>query len=225
MFTVEQKQYLLNSKVCFMVPCYGGAVFEQFFVSFMKNVIDFNGNKLSFGLETVSNESLVTRARNTLIAKAMSNPSNTHFMFIDADISFTTLDVWKLMLADKDVIGGLYPKKSYPIEYVYNALDDQEVDAKGLVQVKQIGTGFMLIKRSTIERMFVEYRNLKYINDLQLSGNYQEYFYSLFDTSIDEQQRYCSEDWTFCNRLRAIGGEIWAHTHVKLGHSGYHTFK
>lgn len=225
MFTEEQKNIIKNSKVCFMVPCYGGAVFETFFVSFMKNVIDFNLNGIRFGLETVSNESLVTRARNILIAKSIANKSNTHFMFIDADISFTTMDVWNLILADKDVVGGLYPKKSYPIEYVYNPIDDAVPDANGLLQVKQIGTGFMLIKRQTIERMFVEYRELQYNNDLQLDPAYHNYFYTLFDTSIDEKKRYCSEDWTFCNRLRAIGGEVWAHTNVKLGHSGYHTFK
>ena len=76
----------------------------------MRNVINLCGNKLKFTVETMANESLVTRARNNLIAKGMETDS-THPMFIDADIGFDFTDVIKLLIADKDVIGGLYPKK------------------------------------------------------------------------------------------------------------------
>jgi|TARA_R110002153_G_scaffold147426_1_gene298655 hypothetical protein len=225
MFTDQQASIVKNSKVCYLVPCFGGAVFEQFFVSFMKSVIDFQKNGLSFGLETVSNESLVTRARNTLIAKGMANKSNTHFMFIDADISFTSTDIFKLISADKDVIGGLYPKKTYPIEYVFNPLNgDDVVDEHGLQKVRHTGTGFMLIKRTVIEQMFKSYTELWYQSDLGLDSALDTFMYALFDTVLDEKRKYLSEDWTFCNRWRAIGGEIWVNSTVKLGHSGYHTF-
>lgn len=225
MFTPEESQLIKQSKVCYLVPCYGGAVFEMFFVSFVQSVIKLRQDNIAFSLETVSNESLVTRARNTLIAKGMANPSNTHFMFIDADVSFTTNDIYKLVAADKEVIGGLYPKKSYPINYVYNPLAVTDVpDEKGLQQIRHIGTGFMLIKRHAIERMFSHYVDLKYKNDLNLDKIYEQFMYALFDTSIDENQSYLSEDWTFCNRWRSIGGQVWMNKDVKLGHSGYHTF-
>lgn len=225
LFTSEQSRILKNSKICFMVPCYGGAVFEQFFVSFMRSVIDFQGNGLKFGLETVSNESLVTRARNTLIAKAMSNKTNTHFMFIDADVSFTVKDIWNLVVADKPIICGLYPKKAYPIEFVYDKLNDKDQpDEQGLLKVKQAGTGFMLIKREVIEKMFTYYHHLWYRSNLHLDPAYDPYMYSLFDTSISDDKIYLSEDYTFCKRWRDMGEDIWVNTQVKLGHSGYHTF-
>ena len=85
---------LKTSKVSFLIPCYGGAVFENF-VSFMRNVINPCGNKLKFTVETMANESLVTRARNNLIAKGMETDS-THPMFIDADIGFDFTDVHKI---------------------------------------------------------------------------------------------------------------------------------
>ena len=66
------------------------------------------------------NESLVTRARNNLMAKMMTNPSATHFMFIDADIRFQPESILQMMACDKDVIGGLYPKKALPVNYVIN---------------------------------------------------------------------------------------------------------
>ena len=82
-------------------------------VSFMRNVINPCGNKLQFTVETMANESLVTRARNNPIAKGMATDSN-HLMFVDADIGFDFTDVVKMLIADKDVIGGLYPKKDLP---------------------------------------------------------------------------------------------------------------
>jgi len=223
MFTENQASIIRQSKVCYLIPCFGGAIFEKFFVSFMQATIDFQKNGLSFGLETVSNESLVTRARNTLIAKAMSNKSNTHFMFIDADVSFKSEDIFRLIGADKDVIGGMYPKKSYPIEYVFNPIGDDVPNEHGLQPVRHVGTGFMLIKRTVIEQMFAHYRDLWYQSDLGLDPAFDTYMYSLFDTEVINK-KYLSEDWTFCNRWRAIGGKIWIDTKVKLGHSGYHTF-
>ena len=45
--------------------------------------------------EFCKNDSLVSRARNNLVARAMSNPNTTHMLFIDNDITwdiFSTLD-------------------------------------------------------------------------------------------------------------------------------------
>jgi hypothetical protein len=59
------------------------------------------------------NDSLVTRARNNLIAKAMHIKTATHFMFIDADITWNPFDIVKLLVADKHIVGGIYPIKNY----------------------------------------------------------------------------------------------------------------
>jgi hypothetical protein len=59
------------------------------------------------------NDSLVSRARNNLIAKAMTNKDATHFMFIDADITWNAFDILKLLVADKPIVGGIYPIKHY----------------------------------------------------------------------------------------------------------------
>ena len=43
----------------------------------------------------------------------MTVPDSTHFLFIDNDITWDPVDIFKLLLADKDLIGGIYPLKSY----------------------------------------------------------------------------------------------------------------
>ena len=44
-----------------------------------------------------------------------------------------------------------------------------------------------------------------------------------FDTAV-RQNRYYSEDWTFCENWRDIGGKIWVDKRVLLRHSGSYVF-
>jgi hypothetical protein len=44
-----------------------------------------------------------------------------------------------------------------------------------------------------------------------------------FDTAVREG-RYYSEDWTFCENWRDIGGQVWVDKRVLLRHTGTYTF-
>ena len=44
-----------------------------------------------------------------------------------------------------------------------------------------------------------------------------------FDTAV-RQNRYYSEDWTFCENWRDLGGKIWVDKRVLLRHSGSYVF-
>ena len=51
----------------------------------------------------------------------------------------------------------------------------------------------------------------------------------MFDTSLrkdqdDEESRYISEDYTFCQRWRDIGGKIQIDVSVPLNHIGHYAF-
>jgi hypothetical protein len=48
-----------------------------------------------------------------MIANAMVEPDMTHILFIDADIEWTPTDILKLILADKGIVGGIYPLKHF----------------------------------------------------------------------------------------------------------------
>lgn len=170
------------------------------------------------------NESLVTRARNNLCAKMVYNKAATHFMFIDADIRFKPESIFHMLMSEKDVIGGLYPKKSLPISYVINVKPDTRI-VNGIFPVDTMGTGFMLFKREVYEKLIDAHPELKYVDDVGLGKQFEPFMYSIFDTTIDEKRHYLSEDWTFCRRWAALGGEIYAHAGVLLGHSGFYEFK
>ena len=84
----------------------------------------------------------------------------------------------------------------------------------------------MLIKREIIEELIKAMPELKYKDSLNLGEQYEPHMYALFDTIIDENGHYLSEDWTFCKRVReVINKPIWVDTEVKLDHLGTYRFK
>ena len=170
------------------------------------------------------NESLVTRARNNLCAKMMTNDQATHFMFIDADIRFEPEAIFGMIACDKDVIGGLYPKKSLPIDYVINLKNGGRIEGP-IFQVDTQGTGFLLFKKHVYQKLINAHPECKYVDDIGLGKQYEPWMYSIFDTVIDERGHYLSEDWTFCRRWQALGGDIWADSRVLLNHIGHYEFK
>lgn len=109
------KQYIAerNPGLVILTPCYGSAAFVPYMESLIQTYSMCKDLGLRMKIHFCRNDSLVSRARNNLIAKAMSDTAATHMMFIDADITWEPVDILKLLLADKGVVGGLYPIKNY----------------------------------------------------------------------------------------------------------------
>jgi hypothetical protein len=215
---------LKNSYVHFAIPCYGGQISNATFKSFVSLTAKSIQKGLRFTLDTIPTDSLVTRARNKLVARMMNNPKSTHLMFIDADIGFNSDDVLKLIEYDLDMVGGLYPKKELPANYVVNHVPKPRRNGS-LVEVRHLGTGFMLVKRGVIERLFEESPELKITPNKGEELPSDKYYYALFDTLIDKKGFYLSEDWTFCDMVRdKLGVSIWADISIKLDHHGQYNF-
>jgi hypothetical protein len=205
------------------IPCYGGMVSEPTMTSFLRFILLAQQAGLNWSLDTMVNESLVTRARNNLMAKMMTNKEATHFMFIDADIRFEPDAILKMIACDKDVIGGLYPKKALPVNYVINLRPETKIQGD-IFTVDTMGTGFLLFKRPVYEKLIAAHPECKYVDDVGLGKQYEPMMYSIFDCEIDERGHYLSEDWLFCRRWARLGGEIWAHGKVLLNHIGHYEF-
>jgi len=205
------------------IPCYGGMVSEPTMTSFLRFTLLASQAKLNWSLDTMVNESLVTRARNNLMAKMMSNKEATHFMFIDADIRFQPESILQMLAYDKEVIGGLYPKKALPVNYVINLKPQTKIQGD-IFTVDTMGTGFLLFKRNVYEQLIAAHPECKYVDDVGLGKQYEPMMYSIFDCKIDERGHYLSEDWLFCRRWQELGGEIWAHSKVLLNHVGHYEY-
>ena len=114
-FEKRVKDYITNNapNVCILTPCYGGVSCIEYVTSLINTLNVFQSLGIPIKLEFCRNDSLVSRARNNLVAKALNDPKITHIIFIDNDIIWDPLSVLKLLVADKPVIGGIYPLKNY----------------------------------------------------------------------------------------------------------------
>ena len=259
MIATAVRQYLLKNKVkiIFGTPCFGGMIHNGFFQSMLELSVNFTKLTIPFEMMTIGNESLIQRARNGIVAKFMADPSATHLMFIDADITFSWVNIVKLLLCGKELCGGCYPKKCFnwdkikhqiqknptmnddelmakSLDYVFNPIYHKEGENvviklnNGMAQVKDIGTGFMLISKSVITKMCKKYPETKFMNNVAGYGqnNVGDYFYALFDCCIDPVSRvYLSEDYLFCKRWIDIGGELWLDLSTNLNHTGIIDYK
>lgn len=254
-------------KIYIGTPCYGGQCFAGYVASLLQTQAYLKTLEPPMSLETcfLTNESLITRGRNTIVAKFLNDPSFTHLLFIDADISWHPGTVEKLVKADVDIVGAIYPKKGYTwknlskvlpnlIDSKDGKLEVKNIDDKleayvkanlmnytmnystnrqvknNLLEVKHIGTGFMLIKREVLEKMAAKFSELKYDDDINiLSDDENRYLYSLFDCDIsmgsDNKLHYLSEDYLFCKRWIDMGGQIYAEVTSPLTHTGTHSFQ
>lgn len=236
-------QAIIQNTILFVAtPCYGGLVNEKYTQSLVQLTSKSLQYQMKLGYFTRSNESLITRARNDLVFTFLQTPA-THLMFIDADINFNPDDVFKMILADKEVITGAYPTKRINWEkmsklkntkiselqanaIIYSSgLANNKKTQDGLVEVSDGATGFMLIKREVIEKMINHYPETKYIAELYDEPSQQGMpKYALFDTMIDNG-KYLSEDYTFCRRWQKMGGKIYVDPSIVLDHVGTYTFK
>ena len=119
-------EYLSKNKVCLYIltPHYGGMCHVTYMNSLIKTIKRLKDVGVDLHIEFCNNDSLVSRARNNLVARAMSNPNTTHMLFIDNDITWDPDSILKLLLADKPVVGGIYPLKHYNWEKLVNTNPD-----------------------------------------------------------------------------------------------------
>jgi hypothetical protein len=216
--------YLRQQRPHICMPCYSGMLTESTFMSYIKWSNTCRQLGIDWTIETMTNESLISRARNTLVAKFLNNPDSTHLVFIDADIGWEPWHLLLLINHDVDVIGGLYPMKSLPVRWVVNGIEGGEQSEDGnLLEVSKTGTGFMVVKRDVFAKLNQHPAVVPFKNDIGLPKELDPHMKTYYDTDVREG-RYYSEDWTFCENWRDLGGKVWVDKRVLLKHSGSYVF-
>ena len=253
------KEDLQTKSLFIATPMYGGMNHGLY----AKSCLDLQGLLLQYGVSVkfsfLFNESLITRARNYLVDEFVNRSDCTHLLFLDSDINFNPQDVIAMLALDKDVIGGPYPKKAVKWKNIKTAiLKNPEIDIGDLeklagdfvfnpvqgtsqfsvsdpLEVMEIGTGFMMVKRQVFEKMAKEYPQIHYKPDHVGQAHFDgtRYIHAYFDTVIDTKDsitgggsdRYLSEDYMFCQMWRKMGGQIWLCPWMRTAHIGTYHFQ
>ena len=159
-----------SPKLYILTPCYGGQCFVNYVHSLMQTVELFRQLNFPLQIEFCKNDSLVSRARNNLIAKALSDPEMTHFMFIDADITWNPMDILKLVLSEKELVGGVYPLKHYFWEKIIEDGSTENQSSSKLQQILNRKSKNDFLNTSYSNEQMIQYNLLKY-NINYLSAN------------------------------------------------------
>ncbi len=250
-----QIEDLRKNRLFVATPMYGGQCNGLYMKSSLDLQTIFFQYQLPLRFSFLFNESLITRARNYMADEFLRSDC-THLLFLDSDIHFDPKDVITLMALDKDIIGAPYPKKSISWkqvvetlkkmspedlekfspnelesvvgEYVFNPVPGtKSFSVTEPLEVMEIGTGYMMIKRHVFEKFELEYPHLKYKPDHVGQANFDgsRYIHAFFDTIIDpDSERYLSEDYMFCQHWRAIGGQVWVCPWMGTQHVGTYAF-
>lgn len=114
-------------------------------------------------------------------------------------------------------------------DYVFNAVAGTgQFNVGEPLEVLELGTGYMMIKREVFAKFEEAYPELRYKPDHVGQANFDgtRYIHAYFDTVIDHgvSDRYLSEDYMFCQWWRKIGGKIWLCPWMKTHHIGTYAF-
>lgn len=247
---------LRKNKLFVATPMYGGQCAGMFArsVADLSALCASNGIQIQFYF--LFNESLITRARNYCCDEFMRSDA-THLMFIDSDIGFNPRDVIALMglqtnESEYDVIGGPYPKKciswekikqavdkgvaddnpqileKYVGDYVFNPKSKQgQIPINEPVEVLEIGTGFMMIKKETLKKFAEAFPQYMYKPDhvrteaFDGTREIMQYFQAEIDPN---SKRYLSEDYWFCQKIQELNMKTWFCPWMTMQHVGMYIF-
>ena len=157
--------------VYILTPCFGSVCFVNYVSCLMETRELFQHFGIKLHVQFCKSDSLISRARNNLVAKAMNDPQMTHMFFIDNDITWDPFDVIKLLIADKPVIGGIYPLKAYN----FNRIVPTEQNPNPIQRIIDTKNSSQLIKEltnvDTIQMKLLKY-NVNYIsNQIKIEKN------------------------------------------------------
>jgi hypothetical protein len=190
------------------VPFYGGADAE-FVSSLIKLRLALHIADYDVECNMHTGCSILPKARNEIVMQFMSSGFDK-LLFLDNDIVFNAVDVFKLINSTHDICALNYRKKNDKIEYTGTLTGNEK---EGWLQAVSVGAGCMLISRKAIETMQQDNPDTRYVTD---NG---EIAFSLFDF-LNYDGKYWGEDTTFCRRAIESGFDISVLKDAKTGHIG-----
>lgn len=203
------------------------------------------------------NESLVTRARNYCVDEFMRSESeHMMFIDSDIGFNpQDVIALMALQAMDEEkyqIIGGPYPKKTIAWEKIKAAVDKGVADEDPNVlenfvgdyvfnpkagttsikidepvEVMEIGTGFMMVAKSALQKFTDSFPQYMYKPDHVRTEAFDgsREIMQLFQAEIDPNtKRYLSEDYWFCQRAQEIGLKTWFCPWMRLQHVGSYIF-
>jgi hypothetical protein len=210
---------LAECNIMIGTPAYGGMVH----IDYLRCLFDYNRAGIRFQLDTIGNESLITRARNAILATFHVRRELTHLLFLDGDVNLPAAGLIRMLRARAPVIGAPVALK------VFNANGSRTwsvgrcVGAAGsLLKVENVGTGALLLSREVCDVLVQDAidHGRTYARMTTLKGNTDtSVHYDVFRVGVQANE-YLSEDYWVCRRLRTLGFDVLIDPSIITTHYG-----
>lgn len=163
----------------------------------------------------------ISGARASMLKQALNAKADI-IVFLDDDVSWEPTALLKLVQAEGEVVAGTYRTKEDDDNYMGRVLMDEHgrpstVRADGCIQMACVPAGFLKVTKEAIFKYMRAYPELCY-------GPPWDYAVDLFQHGA-HQGLWWGEDYAFCRRWNAIGGEIWLIPDIDVDHNDWESDK
>lgn len=231
-------------RVYFATPAYGATFCGEYVRSMFALLTTTMKVPTDYSFHYFDYADVVT-ARNYLISDFYFNHAkSTHLLFVDDDMGFEPALIGQMLDLNEDLVGTIYPKRKIDLRKLHASgglpfekalarasefIGDERTPQQrksGFINVKQCGTGIMLISRGCVERMVQTLPALVdtvAVKRMPFADRFEK-FITPFD-KIRTGDFELSEDFSFCRRwVMDCGGTIWAHPGAGVRHVGQMTY-
>jgi hypothetical protein len=206
-----------NVNLLIGTPAYAG----QVHIDYVSALLVFQRERIPFTLMTIGNDSLITRARNTIISAFFARREFTHLLFLDGEVHLPHEGLARMLGYGKDVVGAPVALKGVGPDgaRLFNVGNTVGEDGALLV-VERVGTAALLLSRAAADALVADARAEQRVYErsplVQADGGIQ---YDVFRVGVVDGE-YLSEDFWLCHVLRRLGFPIHVDPTVVTRHNG-----
>lgn len=221
----------MTVSILIAIPCYGGVMSDKTAQGLFDLGKNLEIDDIEHSLLTVSNQSLIPKARSDIANYFMNNTDFSHLMWIDADLGFQAMDVYKLLEMNVEHATATYRHKTLKPFYSFEIkMKEGKIDwnnNKTAFKITHNVGGFSLIKRSVFDKIQRNIQHLRYIpqsnsrtlSEAEINNSYHYYETPLVDGNL------LPEDFAFQQKCMEAGIDIWLRPDIRLVHSGTTDFE
>jgi hypothetical protein len=192
----------MKPHLCIATPTYGESVSLGYHNSMLR-LVSATQHVASMDVTVLIQGGNTTYASRELLTEKFFSTEADFILWIDSDITFTPVDVSRMLMAlgrvgERAMVTGMYRRKSPLLTYDLEVAEQN--DDEGLRLLNATGAGFLGMDRDRLAELKRSYSCV----------------WEPFDGK--------SEDIAFCHRWRKAGGRIYLDDQIKLGHVGTYEF-
>lgn len=209
----------MTRHIVIAIPAYAGTIHLATMRSVIRDMTALMQRGDIVSIDDESGNTDIADARAVMVTKFLSG-AGTDLVFVDNDVCWEAGALLRLVDYETDLVAGIYPRRADPVDFPIRYIEERsELHADpetGLLEVAGVPAGFMRCSRSMLEQMRWSYAGLSYErHGRETLGIFEPY-------KMD--RRKLSEDYSFCQRWRDIGGKVWVDTEILMGHVGMKSF-